>query len=139
MAGKLQVYAQLVIAIDGRIQLQEQKLALSHGVSSPMEVEFTSAIPSEGFEFDAKPHLGTDKTFQVAIYRQGTPTSAAGASSHRYPDWDKPIADLVSEGYLTLAVDFEAKVVGWRLNGDVGREAQTVTVFREVGEEASFE
>lgn len=123
MSVVLKLYAQILAAIDDRIQLEESSLAFVHSVNAPMELELTYCVPMDGFEFDPKAHVGTARIFDVAVYR----VKATGPR----PDYDRAASSLAESGSLALAVGFKAKAVGWRLAGSCNETARAIVTFRE--------
>lgn len=66
--------ALLVVAIDGRLQQWQSFVSVGQsyeddgGGSKPVNrVEVGWAMPDTGLEFDGRPHLGTDRRFNVTV------------------------------------------------------------------------
>jgi len=69
---KLQVYSLLFVAIDGRLQAEEQKVDVRHS-GKKTRVYVRWAVPASGLEFDPRNYHGArvpmaDRTFDVVVW-----------------------------------------------------------------------
>ena len=91
MAASLRYYAGMLAVIDGRLQSEQTGANVFSGIEEGKilhRVTLDWAIPAEGFEFDGRPHLGTDRRFTVAVHlfsHAGFPRLDANASA--ISDW----------------------------------------------------
>lgn len=75
--AQLQLYARLVPSIDGKILGHESAVTIEDKVNEPCRVIVTSAIPSQGFEFDAHKAIGQFVKVGIHAYVSGRLDAAA--------------------------------------------------------------
>lgn len=119
--AEFKTYSLLLACVDNRLQRQEQRIDLRRGFRPEEDLlRVTWAVPSDGFEFDPRPHLGTDRRFRVSVFR--TTESWSGPAE----ETEGPPAGC------ELVFQEDLLVVGVRLTHAVNRESRlTVDFARE--------
>ena len=75
----LQVYAKLIVKVDGALLQEQQGVTIEDHVNRPCRMTIASAVPEAGAEFDARKRIGETIRVSVHMLKRSYPTEAGDA------------------------------------------------------------